>query len=237
MPRHLSRHQYLQAADGCRLAYRSGGPADGTPVILLHGMAGRSDTWDGVAGALIAAGRKVIALDLRGHGRSARAASYPLSDFSADVTTLLDQLELAQVDLVAHSLGGFVALSVAAQQPTRVRRLLIEDAPTPPRDESDAGRNQSAPSVRRLLGSMGGHPAHAGDRVYEPLRPAHEEACPGRTKHTNTRMVGRPRSHPRTDPSARRNAKSSRRRTTAPTCPCDSPRYPAHAGWWSSHPY
>jgi esterase len=48
MPRHLSRHQYLYAADGCRLAYRSGGPADGTAVILLHGMAGRSDTWDGV---------------------------------------------------------------------------------------------------------------------------------------------------------------------------------------------
>ena len=155
MLRHLSRHQYLYAADGCRLAYRSGGAADGTAVILLHGMAGHSGTWDGVAGALIAAGRRVIALDLRGHGHSARSTSYPLADFSTDVTTLLDQLELTQVDLVGHSLGGFIALSVAAQQPRRVRRLLIEDAPIPPRDEFDASRGQSVPSVRRLLGSMG----------------------------------------------------------------------------------
>jgi esterase len=155
MPRHLSRYQYLRAADGCLLAYRSGGPADGVPVILLHGMAGRSDTWDAVAGALIAVGRRVIALDLRGHGHSGRAASYPLSDFRTDVTTLLDQLQLPQVDLVGHSLGGFIALSVAAQQPTRVRRLLIEDAPTPPCDKSDTGRIQGPPSMRRLLASMG----------------------------------------------------------------------------------
>jgi esterase len=155
MPRHLSRHQYLHAADGCRLAYRRGGPANGTTVILLHGMASRCDTWDGVAGALIAAGRRVIALDLRGHGHSARAASYPLADFSTDVIALLDQFELAQVDLVGHSLGGFVALSVAAQQPQRIRRLLIEDAPMPPRDKSDESGVQSVPSLRRLLGSMG----------------------------------------------------------------------------------
>jgi esterase len=155
MPRHLSRHEYLHTADGCRLAYRSSGPADDAAVILLHGMAGRSDSWDGVAGALIAAGRRVIALDLRGHGHSARAASYPLSDFSADVITLLDQLELAQVDLVGHSLGGFVALSVAAQQPARIRRLLIEDAPTPPREKSGASQVRSVPSVRQLLASMG----------------------------------------------------------------------------------
>jgi hypothetical protein len=57
MPRHLSRHQYLRTANGRRLAYRSGGPPDGTPVVLLHGMAGRSDTWNEVAGALINAGR------------------------------------------------------------------------------------------------------------------------------------------------------------------------------------
>jgi len=155
MPRHLSRHQYVYAADSCRLAYRIGGPADGTAVVLLHGMAGCSDTWDGVAGTLIAAGRRVIALDLRGHGHSARAASYPLDDFSTDLTTLLDQLELAQVDLVGHSLGGFIALSVAAQQPQRIRRLLIEDAPAPPRDKFEAGRIQSVPSLRRLLASTG----------------------------------------------------------------------------------
>ncbi|MFZ0872713.1 MAG: alpha/beta fold hydrolase [Rhodanobacter sp.] len=155
MPRHLSRHQYLHATDGCRLAYRDGGPADGNVVILLHGMAGTSDTWDGVARALIAGGHRVIALDLRGHGRSARAASYPLPDFSTDVITLLDHLALAQVDLIGHSLGGFVALSVAALQPQRVRRLLIEDVPTPLRDKSDASKVRSVPSVRRLLASMG----------------------------------------------------------------------------------
>jgi len=155
MPRHLSPHRYFRAVDGSRLAYRSGGPADGAAVILLHGMAGRSDSWDEVAGALISAGRRVIALDLRGHGRSERAPSYALGDFSADVIALLDQLKLSQVDLVGHSLGGFVALSVAIQQPQRIRRLLLEDAPIPPRDKLDAGTVQSVPSMRRLLAALG----------------------------------------------------------------------------------
>jgi esterase len=97
----------------------------------------------------------VIALDLRGHGRSGRAPSYSLSDFGTDVIALLDQLELTQVDLVGHSLGGFVALSVAAQQPQRIRRLLIEEAPIPPRHKPDASTVQSVPNMRRLLASMG----------------------------------------------------------------------------------
>lgn len=138
MTRHLSAYRWLRAGDGGRLAYRIGGSDTGESILLLHGMASRSDTWDHVAGTLARAGRRVIVPDLRGHGRSTRSASYPLDLFRADVFQLLDHLEIGRTDLIGHSLGAHVGLSIAAEQPGRIRRLVIEETPVPPRDAAAA---------------------------------------------------------------------------------------------------
>src|SRR6476619_5054755 len=132
----FSRHA-LETADRPRIAYRTGGPIDGSPVLLVHALAGRSETWDAVAGALVDRGKRVIMPDLRGHGRSGWARRYALADFEGDLVALLDHLQLPTIDLVGHSLGGHLALRLALRAPGRVRRMVIEEAPVPPRDAGD----------------------------------------------------------------------------------------------------
>ena len=107
------------------------------PVLLVHGMGGDHTTWRRLSGALTAAGREVIAVDLRGHGRSGRAQRYRLNDFRDDLAAVLDSLDLDRVDVVGHSLGAHSALRLAMAQPDRVRRLLVEEPPPMPRDDAD----------------------------------------------------------------------------------------------------
>ena len=151
----LSCYQYYEAPDGSRLAYRTGGVDGGVPVVLLHALAARTNTWDHFAAALIGAGRRVIVPDLRGHGRSARVERYPLGEFARDTIGLLDRLELPAADLVGHSLGGHVALTAAQHAPSRIRRLLVEDAAIPPRDEPEAEELRRQRSKRGMLGTLG----------------------------------------------------------------------------------
>ena len=73
----------------------------------------------------------MLAVDLRGHGASSRPGAYSVALMAADVASLLDAVGGAAVDLVGHSLGGLVALRVAAGRPDRVRRLVLEDVGMP----------------------------------------------------------------------------------------------------------
>ena len=100
------------------------------PVMLLHGTGATARTWDAVA-AELSATRRVIAVDLRGHGESDWPGAYSIALMAQDITALLDRLVLGQVDLVGHSLGGLVALRVAAASPAEVRRLVLEDVGMP----------------------------------------------------------------------------------------------------------
>jgi pimeloyl-ACP methyl ester carboxylesterase len=142
---------------GVRLAYREIGPAGGVPVVALHGMASGAATWDGIAADLAARGRRVIAVDLPGHGHSSRLPQYELPTMRDHLVGFLAQLGAERVDLVGHSLGGYVATLIAARAPSQVRRLVLEDAPAPPDpswqlpDGQAAGEAQRLPGRRRLL--------------------------------------------------------------------------------------
>ena len=124
-------YRYVDRA-GVRLAYRELGDPDGESILLVHGLFAAGWSWDGFAPRLAATGRRVIVAELRGHGHSARIGPYTFEVFAGDLIFLLDQLGVGSVDLVGHSLGGHAASIVAQQQPARVRRLVIEDAPPPP---------------------------------------------------------------------------------------------------------
>ncbi|MGW0024376.1 alpha/beta fold hydrolase [Rhodococcus sp. NPDC003383] len=120
--------------NGVAIAYRDSAPsarAHPVPVVLVHGMGGDSRTWDRFARTLVTAGRRVVAIDLRGHGRSARARSYLFGEFAADITGLCDHLNLDTVDLVGHSLGGRTGSLIAQDRPDLVRRLVLEESPLP----------------------------------------------------------------------------------------------------------
>jgi pimeloyl-ACP methyl ester carboxylesterase len=118
---------------GVAIAYRLDGPLDGRPVVLLHALASTSATWTRLTGCLVAAGHFVIAPDLRGHGGSTRTGDYRLDSVQRDVVGVLDALDIAEFDLVGHSLGAHVAALLAGRRPDRVRRLVLEDPPPPPR--------------------------------------------------------------------------------------------------------
>lgn len=108
---------------GERIAYREAGR--GEVVLLLHGMAGSSDTWQDVIPPL-AARYRVIAPDLLGHGRSDKPRTdYSLGAFAAGLRDLLDELGINRVTLVGHSLGGGIAMQFLYQHPEYCRRLVL----------------------------------------------------------------------------------------------------------------
>ncbi|WP_167476201.1 alpha/beta fold hydrolase [Nocardia arthritidis] len=115
--------------DGLELNYRVW-EGSGTPVILQHGVvADTNANWmsTGVVGALQAAGRTVVSLDARGHGRSDKphdAASYSWAAMAKDVSALYDELGLDSVVQVGYSMGAIISLLVAAAD-ERVTRLAI----------------------------------------------------------------------------------------------------------------
>jgi pimeloyl-ACP methyl ester carboxylesterase len=119
---------HFTSFDDVELAYLEVG--EGPPVILLHGFAAdHSSNWvaTGVVDSLVAAGRRVIAPDARGHGQSAKPhdpAAYANDAMARDVQTLLDHLTLDGVDVVGYSMGAIVAGRLATREP-RVRSLVL----------------------------------------------------------------------------------------------------------------
>ncbi len=108
------------------LAHAAAGPAHGPPVVLLHSIGTDRSLWDDHVGPLAAAGHRVLTVDLRGHGASpVPPGPYAVADLGDDVVATLDALGLASADLVGVSIGGAIALSLAARRPQRVRRLVV----------------------------------------------------------------------------------------------------------------
>lgn len=113
--------------NGNRIHFMAGGT--GRPVVLIHGLGGSSDDWGLVVPRLMTGGSKVYALDLLGYGASDKPdVDYSIALEAATVRQFLDQEKLAQVDLVGWSMGGWVALKLAAEHPERVRTLTLIDS-------------------------------------------------------------------------------------------------------------
>jgi pimeloyl-ACP methyl ester carboxylesterase len=118
------------AVHGYRVHYLVEGPASGRPVVLIHGLGGRSEDWRNLAPYLTRAGYRVYMPDLPGYGRSERPPdfSYSVRDEAGIVIGFLNALRLKQVDLGGWSMGGWIVQLVAAQAPERVARLMLFDS-------------------------------------------------------------------------------------------------------------
>lgn len=111
---------------GHRVTYREDGAGDDRPVVvLLHGIAGSSATWQPLIDQL--AGRvHLIAPDLLGHGTSAKPrGDYSLGAYASGVRDLTAALGHDRVTIVGHSLGGGIAMQFAYQFPERTERLAL----------------------------------------------------------------------------------------------------------------
>src|ERR1700712_3592365 len=108
-----------------RMHYVDWGKPEAPPLILLHGGRDHCRNWDWVA-ADLRRDYHVIAPDLRGHGDSAWSASghYTMANHIYDLAQLIHQQDLAPVTIVAHSLGGNIALRYAGLYPETVAKLV-----------------------------------------------------------------------------------------------------------------
>lgn len=110
------------------------GPADGDPVILLHGFPQTATSWSAVSDVLTAQGFRTIAPSQRGYSPSARPRGrrhYRTSELTADIVALIEQVGRGPVHIVGHDWGALVAWSVAARHPDLVRSLTTVSVPHP----------------------------------------------------------------------------------------------------------
>lgn len=129
-----------------RLHYRDWGNAGAPPLLLVHGGFDHCRSWDWAAEQL-RHDFHVITPDLRGHGDSdwTRGNAYSMADYVYDMAELIEQLELAPVSIIGHSLGGAITLKYAGAFPDRVKQLVIIEGLVPPQkmlDENDAPPDQ-----------------------------------------------------------------------------------------------
>src|SRR5207248_9052012 len=107
---------------GRDVSYRTAGA--GPAIVLIHGMASSSTTWNAVV-PVLAEQATVIAPDLPGHGGSTNpGGDYSLGAHASWVRDLMVALDIPRATLVGHSLGGGVAMQTAYQFPDRTERLV-----------------------------------------------------------------------------------------------------------------
>jgi pimeloyl-ACP methyl ester carboxylesterase len=115
--------------DGAALTYDDEGPrdGDGVPLVFVHGWTADRHRWDHQM-THFAEKRRVVRLDLRGHGDSSGAGVRTIEELARDVLALLDHLKVECCVLIGHSMGGMIAQTVTLARPDLVERLVLVDS-------------------------------------------------------------------------------------------------------------
>ncbi len=140
-------------SQGYRIHYKDTGPAtNSTPVLLVHGFSSSLEgNWraSGWFDALAGAGRRVVALDCRGHGDSDKphaAAAYADDAMLQDVLAVMAACNLERADLMGYAMGAGIALDLALAHPEKVKTLILGGAGL--RISSSASQRQQARLAR-----------------------------------------------------------------------------------------
>ena len=138
---------------GTEIAYREFGDGAGSGIILVHGGAAHSRWWDHIA-PLLASGRRVVAIDLSGHGDSGRNEKYTLDGWAAEVMAVGADAGFAGPPIVVgHSMGGFVALRTAGLYGAGLAGIVVLDSPV-----QDITPEQQAARDERAFGPLRVYP-------------------------------------------------------------------------------
>lgn len=122
-----ARFSIATMPDGVRLRYFRQGAVDGRAILMLHGLSDSSFSYSRIL-PLIPPQYHALALDIRGHGESDRpAAGYDLTNLAWDAVHVLDAAHVSQALVVGHSMGTFIARTMAALAPERVSGLVLID--------------------------------------------------------------------------------------------------------------
>jgi len=139
---------WVESEGGVRIYAEARGPSAGAPVAFLHGVTASARAWEFLPDE-VCAGRRIIRLDFRGHGRSGHAPGrYRVCDYAGDVAAVLGELSPERpAVLVGHSLGGTVAWWLAQRRPELVAAAFLED---PPLLQGEMGAPENAPTRARF---------------------------------------------------------------------------------------
>src|SRR6202166_1407635 len=124
-------HQHSTVVSGYHVFYLEGGPANGSSVVLIHGLNSRAQQdWVELAPYMVRAGYHVYAMGLLVYGRAAKPPerSYSIREEAKFVESFLDANHLTSVALGGESMGGWIAATVALGRPDLVARLILFDS-------------------------------------------------------------------------------------------------------------
>jgi 2-succinyl-6-hydroxy-2,4-cyclohexadiene-1-carboxylate synthase len=129
---------------------------EGSPVTLLHGFTQSGRSWREVI-SMMPAGRRWVVPDLRGHGatRVRPGAPYTMEACTEDLVRLWDSLGIARSHLVGYSMGGRLALNVAATKPERILSLLTIGAHAGLDEEAREGRRRGDEALAQRIETDG----------------------------------------------------------------------------------
>ncbi len=164
------------------------GPADGRPVLVLHGVTNTGARYRRLAQEELP-GDRVLAPDLRGHGGSTWEPPWSVARHVEDLVLTLDAAGASRVAVVGHSFGGLVGMALAAAHPERVAALALVDpavAIPPGRagEEAERARRDEgwATVAEARAARLALRPEHARDSVEEDLATFLEEGADGRVR-------------------------------------------------------
>jgi pimeloyl-ACP methyl ester carboxylesterase len=120
-------HGVLQVA-GCPIAWcGEGDPTEKNAIVLLHGARAHRHWWSAAVQAGLGRDRRVVGIDLSGHGDSGRRSDYTPEMWADEALAAIEQCAGGHAALVGHSMGGLVALVAAARRPDVVSGLVLVD--------------------------------------------------------------------------------------------------------------
>lgn len=167
-------NRYWQSSDGLRLHARDYPAAEGDarlPVICLHGLTRNAKDFGMLAPRIAQLRRRVLAVDVRGRGLSARAApdSYQLPCYAEDVERLAQALGIRQAIFIGTSMGGLITMELAARSPDLIAAAII----------NDIGPRLASRGLERIAGYVGtGGPVATWQEAADHLRRLNAEALP-----------------------------------------------------------
>ena len=120
--------------NGLTFQYRETGEPSSPPIVALHALGSSAEIWDKVA-AVLGEKYRVLALNQRGHGGSARTSTYTFELMCDDLLHFANAMNLERFTLLGHSMGGTVSYLFSETFPSRIERLIVEDTPPPFQDK------------------------------------------------------------------------------------------------------
>lgn len=154
------------------VAYRAWGDPGDRGIVLVHGGAAHSRWWDHI-GPLLASDRRVVAIDLSGHGDSGRRPSYSLDGWAREVLAVAEDAGIAAPPtVIGHSMGGLVTLRVAALFGSGIEGAVVIDAPF-----REKAPEENAAQERRAFAELRVYPSR--EAILARFRPVPDQPVIG----------------------------------------------------------